>query len=700
MKAYILLGLLGILIIAGFTLAQSNEGIFVNPSSTNVNLGDDFIITVDINTTQGVAGVEFVLHYNSSILTTNAGNVTKGDFLGGSTLDVINVNDAAGKIEFSSMRYNPVSNISGYGTLLTIKFFTKSAGLDNLEILNVEILDENMGDVVLSVTDGIVKVNLPPSASNLAISPTLPVTTDDLTSLYNYSDPDGDPEAESEIRWYLSGVLQSDYNDLKTVLSSATTKDQEWYFTVRPSDGIIFGTLQISPTVTIGNTPPTPPVVDVTPDSPVTTNDLICTVTIASIDADDDSIMYIYKWYKNGVLQPALTTSTVDSIHTSKGEVWRCNVTASDGTAESPIASDQVTIQNLAPTVPVVDVTPNLPVTTDNLVCIITTTSTDADGDLIIYLYAWYKNGVVQSGLTTNTAAASYTSKGEVWRCVVTPNDGEADGPSAQDEVTIQNSVPVLRAIGDQNTDEMVNLIFSIIAYDLDNDVLTISATNLPNDAMLIDCPWPCAIPYPYKICVCKQFNWTPTYLQADVYHVTFNVSDGDGSDSEEITITVNNTNRPPSIDSYSPLAAVLNTRTGRALSFTHTSSDLDLDDILTYSWKIYGIEKATTQDWVYSPMYCWNYEVVSLTVSDSYDWVFQSWTINVELSGDVDLNGDVDIFDLTAVGLAYGSRPQDNNWNGNADLYPLTTEGSPEGDDVINVFDFATVGLNYGKSC
>jgi len=71
-----------------------------------------------------------------------------------------------------------------------------------------------------------------------------------------------------------------------------------------------------------------------------------------------------------------------------------------------------------------------------------------------------------------------------------------------------------------------------------------------------------------------------------------------------------------------------------------------------------------------------------------------------VKLSGDVNLDGDVDILDLTAVGLAYGSQPGDWNWNAQADLYPLMSEGSPEGDGKINIFDLATVGLNYGRTC
>jgi len=61
------------------------------------------------------------------------------------------------------------------------------------------------------------------------------------------------------------------------------------------------------------------------------------------------------------------------------------------------------------------------------------------------------------------------------------------------------------------------------------------------------------------------------------------------------------------------------------------------------------------------------------------------------ELPGDVNNDCKVDIFDLAAVGLAYGSVPGDSNWNPNADL---------NNDGKINIFDLATVGLNYGKTC
>jgi len=185
-----------------------------------------------------------------------------------------------------------------------------------------------------------------------------------------------------------------------------------------------------APTVTVTllgaapNTPPTAPAVVVTPDSPTTADDLVCNVTTQSTDADGDTITYTYQWYKDGELQSSLTGSTVPGTETGKGQVWKCVVTPSDGVASGASGEDEVTIQNSAPTAPVVAVTPDGPRSSDDLVCGITTQSADADGDAIIYTYQWYKDDVLQSGLTTNTVGAAETAKGQVWKCVVTPSDG------------------------------------------------------------------------------------------------------------------------------------------------------------------------------------------------------------------------------------------------------------------------------------
>ncbi len=68
-------------------------------------------------------------------------------------------------------------------------------------------------------------------------------------------------------------------------------------------------------------------------------------------------------------------------------------------------------------------------------------------------------------------------------------------------------------------------LTFSIAAYDPDGDWLDYSASNLP-DGSVFDTET-------------LTFSWTPRYDQAGVYSVHFEVTDGEYTDSEDITITV-----------------------------------------------------------------------------------------------------------------------------------------------------------------
>jgi len=99
-------------------------------------------------------------------------------------------------------------------------------------------------------------INNPPTAKNLAITPTSPKTNDNLTAGYTYFDPEGNAESGTEIRWYKNGILQPLLNDTLTVSASLTGKGETWSFTVKPRDGTTFGDLKTSPTVTIQNTPP------------------------------------------------------------------------------------------------------------------------------------------------------------------------------------------------------------------------------------------------------------------------------------------------------------------------------------------------------------------------------------------------------------------------------------------------------------
>ena len=201
------------------------------------------------------------------------------------------------------------------------------------------------------------------------------------------------------------------------------------------------------------NISPFAPAIAVYPSQPDTTDDLHCLIISPSVDPDGDTVTYSYGWYKDGTLQPELTGDSVNSEYTAGGEVWRVEATGSDGITGSATGSDELTISdevsigggdtyNSPPTAPVVKVIPELPATADDQLCSIVTPSTDSDGDAVTYTYQWYKDGVLQDGLSTNKVDSSYTAENQVWKCVVTASDGMDSSDASFASVIVQNSAP------------------------------------------------------------------------------------------------------------------------------------------------------------------------------------------------------------------------------------------------------------------
>jgi hypothetical protein len=399
MKNVITLGLLVCLsfaLLVNTTVANPGSEIYVNPVLTSAGVGDSIAVGIDINTSDDVFAVQYNVFFDPTIL--NASSVVEGSFLkqgltppSQGTFPVISIDNGLGIITFASTRFGVVTGATGIGTFMTINFDTMATGTSQVGIDSVALVDTSINPIVTTAVNGSIVVNQPPQASNLQITPSSPVTTDDLTGSYNYFDPDGHAESGSEIRWHRNGLVQSAYNDLLTVPSSATAKGEAWYFTVRPSDGFDFGSQQVSPVVAIQNSPPAQPTVDVTPDSPITSDDLVCTNTTPTTDVDGDPVTYLYAWEKDNVLQPALITSTVSSSLTSKGEAWLCYMVAYDGIDFGASGSDSVMIQNSAPVfVSVSPLSAGLE-TREGFDLQFNQTSSDPDSDTISY--SWLLNG-------------------------------------------------------------------------------------------------------------------------------------------------------------------------------------------------------------------------------------------------------------------------------------------------------------------
>ncbi len=122
---------------------------------------------------------------------------------------------------------------------------------------------------------------------------------------------------------------------------------------------------------------------------------------------------------------------------------------------------------------------------------------------------------------------------------------------------------PVLDPIGDKSVAEGAELAFIVHATDANADPLTYGAVGIPDGAALDPAT--------------GAFVWTPSFAQAGEYVVTFTATDGELSDSDAVTLTVTDTNRPPVAND-----ATVTTTAGKPVTVTLSATDPDGDPL---SW-------------------------------------------------------------------------------------------------------------------
>ena len=316
--------------------------------------------------------------------------------------------------------------------------------------------------------------NTAPVASNLSISPGSPMASENIVGSYSFNDADGDLESGTEIRWYKDGVHQPAYDNILTMLSTATTRGEQWYFTVKPRDGIKFGEIVTSPAVFIGNTAPVASNLSISPGSPMASENFSGRYTFKDADGDLESGTEI-RWYKDGIRQPAYDdVLSVSFTATAKGERWYFTVKPRDGINFGEIVtSPAVFIGNTAPIASNLSLRPDSPSSSDSLIG--SYTFKDADGDLESGTeIRWYKDGVHQAAYDDVLSVSfTATAKGERWYFTVKPGDGKILGiATSSPSVIIGNTAPNVSnlTITPANPLSVDNLSGSYSFNDIDGD--------------------------------------------------------------------------------------------------------------------------------------------------------------------------------------------------------------------------------------
>ena len=367
--------------------------------------------------------------------------------------------DAAGNVYVADSANHRIQKFTADGTFLTKWGSYGSA--DGQFDLPVDLAVDASGlvYVVTRQTKHRVHVFAPPPSNtaptdptSVTISPSSPKTADDLTvSASGSTDDDGDP-ITYEYEWAEStdgGTSWGSWGNAGATLSSSSTaKTEQWKARARAYDGTDYSNWVESSPVTIANTAPTQPSVDVTPNKPPTDSDLTVAAS-GSTDADGDTVTYSYEWSKGDVHQGAYDDlTTVPSSATSKGEVWKCVATPNDGTDDGPTDDDSVTIIGDPPTDPTsVAISPTTPVTGDDLTAT-ASGSTHGDGDPITYQYSWSKStdGGTSWGSWGNpgaTLGAFRSAKDEQWKARSRAKAaGAYSNWAGSSPVTIGNTIP------------------------------------------------------------------------------------------------------------------------------------------------------------------------------------------------------------------------------------------------------------------
>jgi len=224
--------------------------------------------------------------------------------------------------------------------------------------------DDGDGGVVSASATATV-VNTPPSVSGVSLSPASVYTNDTISVSATVSDADGDP-VTTTYEWMVNGSVVS--TGTSTSLSGVTWFDKNDVVSVNvvADDGADTTTVT-SAGVTVLNTPPTAPVVTISPTSPDAGDSMYCAVTVASSDDDGDTVTYTMEWDVDGVLYaaggsldtgldsgdpgwvgPYTTTWTDDTttdVDAGYSETWTCEATPNDGDDDGTIGSDSVTTQ-------------------------------------------------------------------------------------------------------------------------------------------------------------------------------------------------------------------------------------------------------------------------------------------------------------------------------------------------------------------
>ena len=402
------------------------------------------------------------------------------------------------------------------GDQLTGEYFGKN------DVITVEAIPyDGEGEGAPMMSGTVTIVNTPPSLSGVEVSPNEVRESDEIRcEPVGWLDVDEDPPTVIAT-WLVNGVeidgvsgpLNGYFFDKGDLIRCQGV----------PTDGDSVGDMVVSEVVTVLNSPPSVSGAVLSMSAP-SAADTLTVVPVGLSDPDEgDTITVTTQWYVDGEM--VFEGAELPARSFIKGQEIYAIITPTDGleTGES-VKSDVATSVNTPPRITKIDLIPD-PLYTDS-VAFPKVEVEDLDGDRISYTKEWRLNGVTMSETSASLDGSVHFDKGDTLQVVLTPNDGEADGPTEESVVvTVLNSAPTVPEISvdpeKPKSDDDLWCIVELESTDADGDDLTYDITWTQNGVEFTDAD---TVEYDGDL---VDFSYT---ADKDYWECTLVVSDGEDS--------------------------------------------------------------------------------------------------------------------------------------------------------------------------
>ena len=415
-----------------------------------------------------------------------------------------------------------------------------------VETITITVVNQNAGPELFSPGDQVVNEA---QMLELTISATDP-DNDILTYGYNYD--------------ILNNPVGATFNPLTRIFNWTPTYDQN--NTYRITFNVTDGTLEFDEkniTITVNNVNRAPTLNAIGNQSVLENATL--EFYINGLDADLEPISFdAYNLPEGATFNQTLKLFNWTTNFTNNNTYINVAFNVTDGIATTEELIN-ITVENVNQVPSLAAIPPQT--INENQTLTFTAVGSDEDQDLLTY---YLENPPADAAIDINTGVFTWTpnfTQNAVYSNVIIGVNDSLVTFNETITITVNNvnAGPELTLIGDRVVDENQTLDFTITATDLDNDALVFSPLlNLPDNADFITAT--------------GRFIWTPNYTQSGTYFdVVFNVSDGTFWDSENISLTVNNVNRRPVLDTIGDKTV----NEGTLLTFTLNANDPDSDSVL-----------------------------------------------------------------------------------------------------------------------